>query len=182
MHRLGPAMGSVALLCACAQVGCSNHVDVLAGRNDNTRSGANLQETVLTPQLLREGRFGKLWRYDVDGFVYAQPLVVSGVATQFGTRNVLFVATTRDKLYAFDADNNTPKIIWQQELTGAGTLSEVEPLHHLAPSVGILSTPVIDKTTNSIYVVSRSYEGTKHVRKLRQIALDSGAIKKQRQC
>jgi hypothetical protein len=92
--------------------------DVLTGRNDGGRTGANLQETFLTPDIV-EHHFGKLFRYPVEGFVYAQPLIVSGLETPLGRRNVLFVATTQNKLFAFDADNNTVNggLIWEQNLT-----------------------------------------------------------------
>ena len=152
-------------------------VDVLTGRNDDARTGANLQEMVLNPQLLQRGRFGKLFSYDVDGFIYAQPLVATEVKTQYGSRNILIVATTKNKLYAFDADHTTPDLIWRKDLTASGSLVETKTLSHLAPSVGILSTPVIDKTTNTIYAVSRSYQNPKHHQILSKLALDSGALK-----
>jgi hypothetical protein len=169
---------SASLLSSLLQLAaCGGTVDVLAGRNDDARTGANLQEALLTPELLKKGSFGKLWSYDVDGFVYAQPLVAAGVSTAYGPRNLLIVATTTNELYAFDSDHNAPNIVWHDNLTGSATLTEKEPLSFLAPSVGILSTPVIDKTTNTIYVVSRASVGTHHVQTLHQVSLDSGAVK-----
>src|SRR5262249_30749436 len=66
--------------------------DVLTYHNDNSRTGANLNETTLTPQNVNASSFGKLFSYKVDGQVYAQPLEVSQLRMSDGqVHNVLFV-------------------------------------------------------------------------------------------
>jgi len=68
-------------------------VDVLTYHNDTSRTGANLNETTLTPQNVNATSFGKLFSYKVDGDVYAQPLEVSGLRMGDGkVHNVLVVA------------------------------------------------------------------------------------------
>src|SRR6185312_8930376 len=78
--------------------------NVLGYHNDQFSTGANLQETALTPANVNINGFGKLYSTPVDGQVYAQPLYVSGLnvtaGSQPGTHNVVFVATERDSLYA----------------------------------------------------------------------------------
>ncbi len=70
--------------------------------NDNARSGANLNETVLTPSNVAKS-FGYLYDLPVEGVVYAQPLVAANV-TIGGTlyRSVVYVVTMHNMVYAFD--------------------------------------------------------------------------------
>jgi hypothetical protein len=49
-------------------------VNVLTQHNDNSRSGAYLSETRLTPASVRPGHFGALYARHVDGSTVAQPL------------------------------------------------------------------------------------------------------------
>ena len=80
-------------------------VDVLTNRYDNWRSGSNLRETQLTVQNVNGNSFGKLFERPVNGDAYAQPLIKTNVKIPgLGQRNVAFVATTSNDLYAFDAD------------------------------------------------------------------------------
>ena len=68
-------------------------VNVYTRSNDNSRTGQNLQETILTPAIVNSTNFGKLFTVATDGQIYAQPLYVSNLAIAGGTHNVVFVAS-----------------------------------------------------------------------------------------
>jgi len=125
---------------------------------DTYRSGTNPNETILTPANVASASFGKLFSHLVDGYAYGQPLLVSNLTMGDGTtHNVLFAATENDSVYAFDADSNAgsnANPLWQVSLLNS-SLGEA-PLTDgpIKPVTGITSTPAIDLTTNTMYVVS----------------------------
>lgn len=133
--------------------------DVLTWHNDNARTGQNLNEKILTLQNVNPGTFGKLFVIHVDGKVDAEPLYVSGIEIPGrGRRNVLYVATEHDSLYAFNAD--TGSVFWHVRLLKAGeSPSDDRSCGQVIPEIGITSTPVIDLHRGlhgTIYVVAMS--------------------------
>jgi LGFP repeat/PAN domain len=138
--------------------------DVLTQHNDNSRTGAQLDETVLTPNNVGPKTFGRLYERHVEGQVIAQPLYVSNLAIpNLGVRNVVYVATRENMVYAFDADDTDPDpggLIWSKPLKSnpAGSVPKMCP-ETIGP-MGITSTPVIDRATGTMYVVGRNANGT----------------------
>src|SRR5262245_59498141 len=98
------ALGAIVVLTTQRNVGAASAVDVLTQRNDKARTGATLAETTLTPANVASGQFGLLYSFPVDGQVYAQPLYVGNLTVAGRTRNVVYVATEHNSVYAFDAD------------------------------------------------------------------------------
>jgi len=151
---LGAAV-SCAVLCA----------QMLTSQVDNARTGANTYETALTPANVNSRQFGKLFTLKADGGMYAQPLYVSQVAVPGkGSRNVLFVATENDSVYAFDADSGGGAPLWHASFLKAGSgLSPVSSQDAMCPfiqpGIGITPTPVIDAQSGTIYVLARTSEG-----------------------
>ena len=138
----------------------SAQVDVLTQHNDNARTGQNLNETILTPVSVSGGKFGKLFTQPLDGHVFAQPLVAAGLTIAGRVRNVLYVATEHNSVYALDADDGTFSPLWRVSL---GTPVSVPnnyfgnrygPYHDVPLEIGITGTPVIDKSTSTLYVVA----------------------------
>ena len=142
---------------------------VLMGQYNNSRTGANLNETILTPTNVVAGSFGLLFTQQVDANIFAQPLYVPGLTINGTVHNVTFVATLNNSVYAFDADTSQPAL-WQASLgtpVAVGTSSQ--------PTVGILSTPVIDVSSKTIFVVTYTTESGASVYRLHALSLLTGA-------
>jgi len=139
--------------------------DVLTQHNDPARTGANLHETLLTSGKVKSS-FGKLFSLTVDGQIYAQPLIVNSVDIPGkGTRNVVYVATMKNNVYAFDADDpNQDCPLWKKNL-GRPVPYQLIPINwgsvvglfNIKPFIGITATPVIDPASHRIWVSVKSY-------------------------
>jgi hypothetical protein len=128
-------------------------VNVLNVNYDTHQTGANLQETTLTPKI-NWNNFGKVGTYPVDGQVFTQPLYVTGVAIGGVTYNVVYVATMHNSIFAFNADapqSATP--LWQVNL-GPIVPSGLFNFTDILPEIGILGTPAIDATNQVLYAVA----------------------------
>lgn len=150
--------------------------DVLTWHFDNARSGLNASETVLTPKTVSPQNFGKLFSYTVDGYVYAQPLLVSGLKVNGTAHNVVLVATENDSVYAFDADSyGSGAPLWQVSLLQSGETPITNGA--IQPVLGVTSTPAIDSSSNTMYVVSTEASGGAGTFRLHALDITSGAEK-----
>ena len=165
-------------------------VNVLTYQYDNTRAGANLNESTLNKSNVNATTFGKLFAYPVDGYVYGQPLYAGSVnVPNKGIHNVVYVATEHDSVYAFDADssagaNSAP--LWQTSFlnpaNGVGTVPAADTeCDQIIPEIGITSTPVIDQSSGTIFVVAMTKEtsgsAASYVQRLHALDMASGAEK-----
>ena len=151
---------------ASANVAVTDLAGIFTYHYDVARDGVNSQEYALTPGNVNENSFGKLFSCQVDGQVYAEPLWVPSVVVNGLVRNVIFVATQHDSLFAFDGDANPCQQLWQVSLIDSahgGTTGEspVSPsvvggASDISPEIGVTGTPVIDPKTDTLYVVSKS--------------------------
>src|ERR1700761_825345 len=137
---------------------------VITSQYDNARTGANLNETKLTPRNVNVQHFGKVFTLHVDGDVYAQPLFLGGVEVPGkGRHDVLFIATEHDSVYAFDAYGNTRTPLWQVRFLKDGFTTvpaRDAECPFISPEIGITSTPVIDPDTGTLYVFARTRDGS----------------------
>ena len=176
-------------------------VNVLTFHYDLASTGLNANENQLTPANVKVGSFGKLFATPLDGAVYAEPLVdtnvlitngpntVSGAA---GRHDVVFVATEHDSLYAIDAAVTGGSVLWKRSFLdtsvaenntlGAKTITPVSnsdtSSQDITPEIGITGTPVIDPTTNILYLVATTKESingaTHFVQRLHAINILNG--------
>lgn len=153
-------------------------VDVWTQHNDNFRTGANLNEFTLTTSNVNTGQFGKLFARAVDGQIYAQPLYVHSLTISNRTRNVIYVCTEHNSVFAFDADDPAASnALWQVNVGPSVSYTDVDSCTDLAPEIGITSTPVIDLVNNTIFVSAKTKESGNFFYRLHALDLLSGQEK-----
>jgi len=160
-----------------ASIAVTDLAGVFTYHNDLARDGANTQEFALTPSTVTATKFGKRFACAVDGAAYTQPLWVPALNINGAVRNVIFVATQHDSVYAFDADVSPCMQLWKADVIdtthgGSGVEGPVPTFdvgngfQDIQPEVGVTGTPVIDPSSSTLYVVSKSEgpTGTFHQR------------------
>jgi len=191
LFRLSRSFGAAVVLFLLSVLPSLAQNSVLTQHNDNSRTGQNTHETILTPSNVNTNQFGKLFSQPVDGYVYAQPLYAPNLAIPGkGTHNVVFVATEGDSVYAFDADNNAganANPLWMASLidtahgAAAGATAVDSTIDscsgELIPQIGITSTPVIDLASGTIYSEAKSKENGAFVHRLHALNILTGAEK-----
>jgi len=96
-----------------------------------------------------------------------------------GTKNVLYVVTEHDSVFAFDADSNSASAstaLWTTSVLGSGeTSSDDRGCGQVTPEIGITSTPVIDRTRNAIYLVAVSKDAKgNYIHRIHALDLTTG--------
>ena len=162
----------------------SGKIDFLLNRVDLSRTGANLQETILTASNISTSTFGKLWSYSVGGQVYAQPLLVTGVDIPgVGKKDVLYICDMHNNVYAYDADDQskagTPywKVSYGHSVPLPNDSIAEHDYNDIHIEIGIMGTPCIDKSSNTIYFVTKTEVGTTITDSLHALDLSTGVPK-----
>jgi outer membrane protein assembly factor BamB len=143
MGRLGLLVSAMAILLALAAA--SAPAAPITGMADAMRTGWFPDEPGLSAQVLERGDFGEKFDTEIEGQVYAQPLVVG---------NTVFVATEENWIYGID--KKTGAIQWERNLGVPWNPMDLG-CEDLLPSIGITGTPVIDPETGVAYFTSKSY-------------------------
>ncbi len=155
--------------------------NMLTYHDDNSRDGQNLKETTLTLTNVNSTEFGKKSTLSLDAEPLSQPLYVANVAVSGqGTHNVVYITSENDSVYAFDAEGSPATPLWHTSFLINGAVAV--PCANLgscdiSPIVGITGTPVIDGTSNTLYVVAFTLESGTYVQRLHALDITSGAEK-----
>ena len=186
LRRLSARLSDRQILCSLAcflafatlPVSLLAQIAVTTQHNDNYRTGANPNETILNTSNVNANTFGKLFSLRVDGMIYAQPLYVPNVPIP-GLRphNVLFVCTEHNTVYAFDADSRSDSPLWSVNLGPSLPASVISSAWDIVNEIGITSTPVIDLASSTIYVVAETYEDNEAIFRLHALDIRTGSEK-----
>lgn len=162
------ASGVCLCLCFALSVICTAQKSVTTQHNDIARTGWNNSEITLTQANVRPGSFGKIFTRYADDKIYGQPLVALHVnIPTVGYKNILYVVTQKNTVYAYDADAaNASSPYWQLNLTPQDNRPlKIADLYRCSrqenkstDNIGIVSTPVIDSATGTIYILAKSYD------------------------
>jgi len=137
-------------------------VSVTTRSYDNARTGVNARETELTPTAVGTRGIAKLFSLAVPDDprgVEAQPLIVSGVRFADGSvHDVVYLCSMGNHVYAYDAHDG--HLLWGPVSLGPPVVNNPRPINQ--PNIdskninehwGVVSTPVIDLDTNSLYII-----------------------------
>jgi uncharacterized protein (TIGR03437 family) len=155
MQSLTKFLSLIIVLCALARA----QINIVTANGNNDRTNANLQEYQLSPATVAVDSFGKIGAFAVDGQVYAQPLYASGISIPGkGSRNVVFVATMHNTVYAFDAGASPSHApLWQVSLGASLPATLLFGRYgDVGGEVGVLGTGAIDLQRGVLYVVAET--------------------------
>jgi hypothetical protein len=144
--------------------------NVWTQHNDLARTGWYPYETTLNTTNVNQSNFGLLFNQITDDKVVAQPLIVMNVNIQgVGVKNIVYVATLNNTVYAYDADANVAPY-WQQNFTNKNPncttcrpafFTDIHPslCYTIYPdfngNMGIIGTPVIDTLNGIMYFITK---------------------------
>jgi hypothetical protein len=150
---------------------------VLTQHNNGERTGANLNEVILTPSNVSTKQFGMLFRRVVDDQIYGQPLVVTDVKLRGGTHDLVYVTTVNNSVYAFDAnDPYASEPFWHVNFgTPPNVYDGKYGCTDMNGNMGIIGTPVIDAQDGTLYVVAATRIGDGYLQRLHALDLATGA-------
>ncbi len=155
---------------------------VLTQHNDNARTGADLDETILTPASVNAARFGMLFKRELDDQLYTQPLYAANVKIGGGEHDVVYVTTVNDSVYAFDANDPASEApLWHVNFGAPANLHDAEfGCTDINGAMGIIGTPVIGRDQGNqqagvLYVVALTKAGGSFTQRLHALDLATGA-------
>ncbi len=145
---------------------------------NNQRGGENIAETILKPANVTPSTFGRLGTWTLDKSVYGQPLYVPGVVTSGGTKNLLFVGTMNNTIYALDTASPGSSPVWSVNFGAPGVIPteiSLPTFGGVVPGAG--SGAVIDVANGWLFVTTfTNVTGTTNNYTLRKIRITDGTV------
>ncbi len=137
--------------------------DAITWRYDNSLDGLNSNETTLTTANVNSTTFGKVGEFTVNGRIDGEVLYIGQISISGVMKNVIYFATENDMVYAVDADSisgSTATVLWSASLVPSGEAPAIpkqtgSTCGNVSPQ-GVQGTPVIDRSRNAIYAVSKT--------------------------
>ncbi|HEY1580287.1 MAG TPA: choice-of-anchor D domain-containing protein [Terracidiphilus sp.] len=150
-------------------------VNYTSRKNGMDGTGVQANEYALTPTSVKSANFAQLWSVGLDGPIWGQPLYMNGISVGGKTRNVVYVTTSNDSVYALDGD--TGSVLWKKSFLSTGVTAVAGSSLQISTQIGILSTPVIDPVKQALFVVAETSENnaTYFPHRLHALSLATGA-------
>ncbi len=119
--------------------------ETATSRGSNSRDGWYPDEPGLSPEVVGSSDFGQVFQTQLNGQIYAQPLLVG---------HILLVATETNWVYGLNPV--TGAIEWSRQI---GRPFADAPLKcgDLVPDLGVTSTPTVDPATGIAYLVDQAH-------------------------
>ena len=147
--------------------------DVTTHHYNSMRTGWNSSEVKLTPSTIQNGSFGLLKTIALDEQIDAQPLVISNLEIAGESHEVAYVVSENNTVYAIDVPSGS---VLQQRNLGppvtAGRNGLIQCGNN-SNNIGITSTPVIDRGSNSLYLIAYTAENSQPVYRIHALDLIS---------
>lgn len=160
----------------CRRPDASPSINITTFHGDESRLGWNAAETRLTPANVRSGRFTRLWKAHLDAPVPGSPLYLSGVTVAGQKRDVVYAVTVNNSVYAVDAA--TGQVLWAvKHLREPLTEAQFTGSWFGRGEHGILSTPVIDPASNTLYTCLIRARGLRQLYEVWALDLLTGAVR-----
>ncbi len=154
--RSAPLLAALSLALL-AWAPASARADWTTYRGDQARTGVDSSSVGSLP-------FAAAWSSaNLGGAIWGQPLVHDGL---------VIVATESDQVLALS--EATGQVVWQAS-AGTPVPSSQLPCGDIMPTVGITSTPVIDPSTNRVFVVADTLTGSTIQHRLFAFNLSDGS-------
>lgn len=141
LSALGVSVGTIA-------ASTSARANTLQNAADNSSTGWYPNEPQLSPAAVSGGDFGELFDTQLDGQVYAQPLV---------SQPTVLAVTEND--YAYGLNATTGAIEWSKSFGTPADPEQQIGCADIGNSLGITGTPVIDPATDIAYFVAATDGG-----------------------